>query len=86
MHRSKRVAWAKQDVQLDSMFYVQRVLFTDECRATLDGPDGFCRGSLLTATEIPRRLRRQQGGGGVLFWGGIVYNKVVGPYRVKMGE
>ena len=54
----------------------RRVIITDDCRATLDGPDGFCRGWLHTATEIPRRLRRQQGGGGVMFWAGIMYNKV----------
>ena len=59
VHRSKRVAWAKQYMKLD----FRRVIFTDQCRATLDGPDGICRGWLHTVTEIPRRLRRQQGGG-----------------------
>ena len=47
VHRSKRVAWAKQYMNLD----FRRVIFTDECRATLYGPDGFCRGWLQTATE-----------------------------------
>ena len=65
--------------------YFRRVIFTDECRATLDGPDGFCRGWLHTTAEIPRRLCRQQGGGGVMFWAGIVYNKVVRPFRVPEG-
>ena len=37
------------------------------------------------ATEIPRRLRRQQGGREVMFWTGIVYNKVVEPIRVPEG-
>ena len=68
-HRSKRVGWAKQFMKPD----FRRVIFTDECRATLFGPRGWRH----TATEIPRRLRRQQGGGGVMFWAGIVYNKVV---------
>ena len=63
----------------------RRVIYTDECRATLDGPEGFCRGWLHTATEFPRRLRRQQGGGGVMFWAGIGYNKVLGPLRVPEG-
>ena len=63
----------------------RRVIFTDERRTTLDGPDGFCREWLHTATEIPRKRCRQQGGGGVVFWAGIVYNKVVGPFRVPEG-
>ena len=63
----------------------RQVEFTDECWATLDGPDGFCRGWLHAATEVPRRLRRQQGGGGVMFWAGIVYKKVLGPFRVPEG-
>ena len=70
--------------------HFRRVTFTDECRATLDGPDGFCREWLHTETEIPCRLRRQQGDGGVMFWAGIMYNKIVGPFRVpervKMGS
>ena len=82
VHRSKRVAWANQYMKLD----FRRVIFSDECRAILDGPDGVCRGWLHTATETPRRLRRQQsGGGGVMFWASIVYNKVVGPFRVPEG-
>ena len=66
VHRSKRVAWAKQYMKLD-------------------GPDRFCRGWLHTAAEIPHRLRRQQAGGGVMFWAGIVYNQVVRPFRVPEG-
>ena len=68
MRRKKRVEWAKQYMKLD----FRRVLFTDDCRATLDG---FCRGCLHTATKSSRRLCRQQGGGEVIFWAGIVYTK-----------
>ena len=71
----------KQYMKLD----FRRVVFTDECRATLDGPDGFSRGWLHTATEIPRRIRRQQGGGGIMFWAGIMHIKVVGPFTVPEG-
>ena len=78
MHRLKRVARAKQYINLD----FRLVLFTYDCRATLDG---FCRGWLHTATKSPRRLRRQQGGGGVIFWAGIVYNKVAEPFMVPEG-
>ena len=41
------------------------VLFTDECRATLDGSDGWVEGWILQDQTALHRLRRQQGGGGV---------------------
>ena len=44
----------------------QTVLFTYECRATLDGPDGWCRGWLVNGATKPSRARWQQGGGDVL--------------------
>ena len=49
----------------------QTVWFTDECRATLDGPDGWSSGQLVDGHYVPIRLRRQQGGSGVMFWAGI---------------
>ena len=33
----------------------------------------------------PHRLRRQQGGGGVMLWAGIIGNELVGPFRVPDG-
>lgn len=48
--------------------YFQTVLFTDECRVTLDGPDGWSSGQLVDDQRVPTRLRHQQGGGGVMFW------------------
>ena len=46
----------------------QTVLFTDECRATLDGPDGWSRGWPVNGMTRPSRTRRQEGGGSVMFW------------------
>ena len=60
----------------------QTVLFTDDYRATLDEPVGWCRGCLVTGCIKPSRVRRQQGGGGVMFWAGIIGNEFVGPLRV----
>ena len=61
--RSKRVVWAKQYIKLG----FRQVISPDEFRATLNGPDDFCRGWMHTTTEIPRRLRRHQGGGEVRY-------------------
>ena len=48
------------------------VLFTDESRASLDGPDGcWSKGWVFRGDQCPARIRRQQGGGGVMIWAGI---------------
>lgn len=80
-HRHKRLAWAKTYLKMD----FNTVIFTDECRATLDGPDGWSSGWVLNGTKPPSRIRRQQGGGGVMFWGGLVGSEVIGPFRVPDG-
>ena len=40
---------------------------------------------LFTDKCRPTRLRRQQGGGGVMFWAGILGKDLVGPFRVPEG-
>ena len=50
----------------------QTVLFTDECRATLDGPDGWSRGWPVNGMTRPSRTRRQEGGGSVMFWAALI--------------
>ena len=71
------IKYMKQDFDI--------VLFTDECRATLEDPDGFSRGWVLNKLDIPVRLRRQQGGGVVKFWAAILGSKLIGPFKVKYG-
>ena len=53
--------------------------------ATLDGPDGWMSGWLLNGTTPQGKIRRQQGGGGVMIWAGIINNQIVGPFRVLDG-
>ena len=60
----------------------EKVIFTDECRATLDGPDGWRRGWVIEGGEAPWVVKRQQGGEGVMFWAGLVKDKLIGPYKV----
>ena len=57
-HKENRVEFAVKYMKQD----FDEVMFTNECRATLDGTDGFSRGWVLDKLEIPVRLRRQQGG------------------------
>ena len=80
-HRSKRLEFVKQYIKTD----FQQVLFTDECRASLDGPDCWATGWVLHGREAGTRFRRQQGGGGVMFWAGIKGDQLLGPFRVPEG-
>ena len=52
-----------------------QVLFTDECRATLNVPDGWA----------PIRVKRQLGGEGVMFWARILEDTLIGPYQIPEG-
>ena len=60
----------------------ENVLFTDESRTNLDGPDGGMSVWLLNGTTPQSKIRQQQGGGGVMIWAGIITNQIVGPFRV----
>ena len=63
----------------------QTVLWTDEAWATLDGPDGWSKGWLQKVANPLLRYKRQQGGGGVMIWAGVIGNQVVGPFLVPDG-
>jgi transposase len=81
IHKSKRLEWAQRYMKTD----FKNVLFTDECRATLDGPDGWSSGWILHGRQPEVRMRRQQGGGGVMFWAGIKGGSIIGPFKVEQG-
>lgn len=80
-HKEKRLAWAKKYLKHD----FSTVIWTDEMRATLDGPDGWARGWIQAGAKAPTRLRRQQGGGGVMIWAGLLKDEVIGPFRIADG-
>ena len=81
INQNKRIEWAKKYMKCD----FSKVIFTDECRASLDGPDGWSKGWVIHGESVPIRFRRQQGGGGVMFWAGIVGNRLIGPFKVEEG-
>ena len=49
------------------------------------GPDGWMSGWLLNGATPQRSIRRQQGGGGVMIWAGIINDAIVGPFAVPDG-
>ena len=74
-HKERKVEYAVKSMEQN----FDNVMFTDECRATLDGPDGFSRGWVLNKLDIAVRLRRQQVGGGVKFWAAFLGSKLISP-------
>ena len=80
-HKTKRQDWAKKYLKTD----FSKVFWSDEMRVSLDGPDGWARGWITKGQQVPYRLRRQQGGGGILVWAGIIKDQLVGPFRVDDG-
>ena len=51
----------------------------------MSGHIGWARGWVLNGRSSGNRMRRQQGGGGVMFWAGLFGNTIVGPFRVEQG-
>lgn len=80
-NKMKRVEWAHSYMKTN----VSNVIFTNECHATLDGPDGWSSGWVLNGRPAGVRIRRQQGVGGVMFWAGIRGNELIGPHKVPKG-
>ena len=75
-HKELRKIWAEQYMKCD----FSTVIFTDECRAMLDGPDYWSREWLGEGQDKQVKLRRQQGGGDVFFWAAIVNDELIGPF------
>ena len=60
-----------------------KVVFTDETRATLYGPDGWSKGWVADGCGSSNCLRRPQGGGGIMIWAGTIHGMMVSPWRVS---
>lgn len=80
-HKEARLVWAQKYVKTN----FSNVIFTDESRVTLDGPDGWSRGWVLNGRQSSYRIKRQQMGGGVMIWAGIIGEEIIGPYKVEEG-
>ena len=61
------------------------VVFTDECRATLNSPGGFCRGWVANGEKPPVRRVLQQGVGGVIICACISQREIISLFRVEKG-
>ena len=81
IHKEKRLQWARQYMKVD----FTGEIFTDECRASLDGCDGWACGCVAHGRTTPTRFRRQQDGGGVMFWAGLHGHNLIGPFKIDQG-
>ena len=51
----------------------------------MDRPVGWAKGWVINSEWSPVRLRRQQGGGGVMIQAGIIGDELVDPVRTPQG-
>ncbi|KAA8490274.1 Transposable element Tc3 transposase [Porphyridium purpureum] len=65
----KRLAWARHH-QLEQTNWAA-IVFTDEKKFNLDGPDGFHKTWVERAADVPDVWSRHSGGGGCMVWGAI---------------
>lgn len=72
-HRMERVKWAEQNLGWDHPNWRQ-VIFSDEKKFNLDGPDGLSSYWRDLRKEPEIFSTRQQGGGSVMIWGAISYH------------
>ncbi|GMF26055.1 unnamed protein product [Phytophthora fragariaefolia] len=69
-HKAARLAWAK-DIVLKSTEEWDCVVFSDEKKFNPDGPDRLQRYWHDVRRLLRSTVRRQNGGGSVMVWGGI---------------
>jgi len=72
-HKKGRVEWCAQHVT-KSIVEWGKVVFSDEKKFNLDGPDGFAYYWHDLRREEKVFSKRQNGGGSVMVWGGFSFN------------
>lgn len=71
-HREARVNWARNHMDWKDEWL--NVLFSDEKKFNLDGPDGWAYYWYDIRKEPRTFLSRQQGGGSLMVWGAFSFN------------
>jgi hypothetical protein len=67
--KDERKVWCEDHIRNKTDW--TKVVFVDEKRWTLDGPDGSTRTWYRRGEGAPARLRRMKGGGSIMVWGGF---------------
>ena len=71
-HKEERLKWAKDYSHWRTRW--RRIVFSDEKKFNLDGPDGFAHYWHDLRKKPQYFSKRQQGGGSVTIWAAIAYN------------
>lgn len=71
-HKDKRLKWARKKMTWNKEW--EKVIWTDEKKFNLDGPDGFNYYWHDLRKEKIFSLKRNMGGGSVMVWAGIGHN------------
>ena len=74
VHKVARVNWASEMAMLQDDEWCQ-VVFSDEKKWNLDGPDGMRYRWVDSRQPEPRNMRRHSGGGSVMIWGAFYGRK-----------
>lgn len=72
LHKELRLSFAKNHMSWTTEW--TNIIFSDEKRFNLDGPDGYCYYWHDIRKEEKVFLSRQQGGGGLSVWAAMGYN------------
>lgn len=72
-HKAKRLAWANDRYEWNEQWH--SVMFSDEKKFNLDGPDGNQYYWHDIRQEEQHFFSRQQGGGGVMVWAAFSYGR-----------
>lgn len=78
---NKRIGWVHKYMKV----YLINVLSTDEWHATVGGPDSWSSCWVVNNRQLGVRVRRQQGGRGVMCRTEIQLNILIGPHKVTKG-
>lgn len=83
--QSKKKKKAETRSPLNKTHKLNRHEWIDKMIVSRDGADGETRGWISNRHRAPLWLRRQQGGGGILVWTGLIKDKTFGPFQIKHG-
>lgn len=72
LHKGHRVAWSEPKLEWNNEW--RQIIFSDEKKFNLDGPDGLAYYYHDIRTVERSHIKRQFGGGGVMVWAAIGWN------------
>ena len=76
------VIWAEKYIKQD----FTRVIWSDDTRVSLEGPDNWSSDWVIIKSQSETRVKRQQWGGGIMVWGAMCGETLIGPFSVQINH